>query len=249
MISRPPGPCHGRERASSHYPPPNPPFRPQKAPGVTSRSVSKHPWHLNISQILRGVSLGQQPGRACGGVHPRFRVPENPRREICFPREGARWLPEVPFFLPQSQGERTCALLPVLLTRRRRGRVMGKEGYRKKLNDMCKGTTAHGREGFLYPRGSKHSSMHPETGSSLQLLSCMSRGSLGTGGTPPGQVKRLRLCAYSCSLRSLSLSLVITTWNVLTRRCSCAGRALSTACCCRVPGPGPLRPEMRLTSP
>lgn len=110
--------CHGRERASSHYPPPSPPFRPQKAPGVTSRSVSKHPWHLNISQILRGVSLGQ-PGACVRRVHPRFRVPENPRSRDMLSARGcavaARKMPACLPFFPQSQGERTCALLPVLL--------------------------------------------------------------------------------------------------------------------------------------
>lgn len=77
----------------------------------------------------------------------------------------------------------------------------------KKLNDMCKGTTAHGREGFLYPRGSKQSSMHPETGSSLQLLSCMSRGSLGTGWYAAGageETRALRVFVLS----SLSLLLL-----------------------------------------
>lgn len=121
------------------------------APGVTSRSVSKHSWHLNFSQILGGVSLGQR-----GGVQsatPRYAFRET-LVEICFPRRGAQWLPDVRSAFPQIQGRADvhCYLptLPFCLVDAEAEEVVVVGG---KLNDMCKGTT-HGSCCFLSgPRG------------------------------------------------------------------------------------------------
>lgn len=85
-----------------------------KLPASHSRSVSKHSWHLNFSQILRGVSLGQ---RTCGGT-PGSRSGKHSSR-YAFRVQGARrqwalesYCPTCAFLSPQSQRERTCVAAP-----------------------------------------------------------------------------------------------------------------------------------------
>lgn len=113
------------------------------------------------------------PARACG-VHPGSRSGK-PYLTICFPAiMGQRAGMGCPTCVPpsptlQSQGERTCAAATCaacLLGLR------GGGGGQKKLIDMCKGTTRWAARVSLSP-ASQPSSMHPETGSSLQLpLAC-----------------------------------------------------------------------------
>lgn len=178
-------------------------FPSPKLPASHSRSVSKHSWHLNFYQILRGVSLGQ---RACGGT-PGSRSGKHSSR-YAFRAQGARrqralesYCPTCAFLFPQSQRERTCVTAPCAAAcwvGWRGGGGGERAGRAKSLMICAKGPRDGVREVSLSP-GEPAQSMHPPRRDRpcSSPLACPEVALRGRRWAGEGRA-RARALAYSC---------------------------------------------------
>lgn len=189
-------------------------FPSPKLPASHSRSVSKHSWHLNFSQILSGVSLGQ---RTCGGT-PGSRSGK-PSSRYAFRAQGARrqwamesYCPTCLFLLPNPRASGRAPLPCVLLFVGLVGAEAEAETSweQKSLMICAKGPHDGMREVSLSPGEPAQSMRPPRRDRPCSSPLACPEVALGAAG---GQVKDELELGLSRT-RALPFSLIGTAWDV-----------------------------------